>query len=205
LSIFVLGEVADHVLGEIIFVVYIFVMTFGVMNTINAVYIGRVIHNSEHLRFIVMSEAAVRDRHRLGLLKALFNEVDLNQNGKIRYAEFSDVIHSTQAEDLLQLLDLEVPAVMALFRLLEDINDDRSSVDIHEFVNSLAGLKEGSVMQLLLSTLVFRCRMQLQRLDGTTNSMNKQFSQVHEGVTKVEGDLIQLLSTIKQHSDTDID
>jgi len=203
-SIWILGQVANEATGECIFVVYVFVMTFGVMNTINAVYIDRLMHHSEHSRFVAMSESALRDKHRLSPLRELLTEYDPNSNGKIRYDEFSKAIHDRQAQDIFHNLDLEVHAVMALFRLLEDANNC-ASVDIDEFMNSLAGLHEGSATQLLLSTLVFRGQLQLQRLANTSRTMDTTFTKVYDTVTKVEGDLIQLLTTVNQHFDRNID
>jgi len=198
-----LDKVTNHSLGQSMFVAYVFIMVFGVTNSINAVYVDRLLNFSEHSRFVAMSEAAIRNRRSLDLLQAMFDAVDRNQNGKLSYKEFSTVIRSPEAVKVLHSLDLEVHAVMALFRLLED-EKDCGSVEIEEFMRSLAGLHEGSAPQLLLSTLVFRGQLQSQKLSTVSTSIEKYFSKMQENMTKLEDDVIKLLTVCRLRRDSEV-
>mmetsp|Transcript_81187 Transcript_81187/g.160985 ORF Transcript_81187/g.160985 Transcript_81187/m.160985 type:complete len:814 (+) Transcript_81187:41-2482(+) len=198
-----LDNVVRTDLAECIFVAYVFIMIFAVMNSITALYIDHLLNFSEHSRFVDMSESAIRDRSKLDSLRKLLNEADRNHNGKISYTEFSKVIHGHEAAKVLHSLDVDVHAVKALYRLLEDV-DDCGSVDIDEFLRSLAGLHAGSAPQLLLSTLLFRGQSQLQKISIVSKGMEKHFSRFQDTMTRIEEDITQLLTSGRLRRDSDI-
>jgi len=201
--IFALDKVTNHDLAQFIFVAYMFIMIFGVMNSINAVYIDHLLNFSEHSRFVAMSESAIRNKDSWDLLRAMFNAADLNQNGKLSYTMFSKVMRSREAAKVLHSLGIELHAAVAFFRLLEDV-DNCGSVNIEEFVRSLAGLHEGSAPQLLLSTLVFRGQAQLQKISTVAKAIENHFSRAQDNMSKMEDDIISILTFCRHRRDSEI-
>jgi len=185
--------------SETLFLVYIFVMTFTVMNTINAAYVDTFIHCSELIRFVALSEAKIRDQHKYDTLTQIFEAADLNANGKIRYEGFSAAIHDPHAQEVLASLHLEPHSVMALFRTLEDA-EDAKCVEIEEFMRSLAALQEGSINILLMSTLVSRGQSVNRSMNANGRMMQKHFLKVEHGIDKVECENLELLMAARNQA-----
>merc|ERR1712032_1190309 len=190
-------------ISNLVFLAYIFVMTFGVVNTVSAVYIDGLLHCSDQSRFVAMSESALFCADKYAELKQIFQARDLNNNGRITYVEFSDAIHHPDTQELLGTLHFEAHTIMALFRLLED-ESDCCSVRIDEFIRCLQALQEGGINILLMSTLVFRGQTLLKNISRNADMMEKHFSKVEDGIHNVEAENMELLTAHwHQHEQAD--
>merc|ERR1712008_669413 len=99
-------------ISEAVFLAYIFVMAFAVVQTVSAVYFDGVFHCSDQNRFVAVSETAIKRHSKYEELKKIFQSRDLNHNGKMRYSDFSDAIHDPYAREILGVLHLEVHTTM---------------------------------------------------------------------------------------------
>merc|ERR1712039_578258 len=159
-----------------IFIFYVFVMHFGVLNVVIGTFVA------------TATEIAAKDREALvkyelrqwqvytERIKTFFQEADLDKSGTLSWDEFKAHLGNHKVRAYFQTLDLDVSQAHVLFELLD--TDGSDSVTIDEFLEGCMRLK-GQAKSIDLNMLVYMSKKLFDQLSTFMRWTEHQFAIVN--------------------------
>jgi len=160
-----LGVISDVVL--FLYWLVIFVVIFGLMNTVTAVYCEAIIYKSNRDRLSFDDKR--KTKLELRRLRSMMHEGPLEPDGRITKHDLMKLLKSDGAP-VLKHLGLELWVAKALFRLL-DAETERA-VDIDEFVYLLLHL-EGNPQNIHMASLEHQSKRILKKVQFIATLMEE--------------------------------
>eukprot|EP00927_Polykrikos_kofoidii_P084816 TRINITY_DN9045_c0_g1_i1.p1 TRINITY_DN9045_c0_g1~~TRINITY_DN9045_c0_g1_i1.p1 ORF type:complete len:927 (+),score=147.34 TRINITY_DN9045_c0_g1_i1:86-2866(+) len=144
----------------VIFLIYIWFLTFGVLNLITGIFVTGAIEETSRDRDLATRAEVEKETGLTASLKALFEELDENGSGVITLDEFKSYFGKEDLRAFFQSFGLDVTKPDVIFNLFDV--DNNGSVEIDEFVCGCINLrgeaKAVSVEKLLRETREFHKR-----------------------------------------------
>lgn len=160
-----------------IFIFYIFVMHFGVLNVVIGTFVAPA------------TEIAAKDREALvkyelrqwhvytERIKTFFQEADLDKSGTLSWEEFRAHLENQKVRAYFQTLDLDVSQAHVLFELLDA--DGSDSVTIDEFLDGCMRLK-GQAKSIDLNMLLYMSKKVFDQMNNFMRWSEQKCSLVEE-------------------------
>jgi len=163
---------------HVVFVLFMFLMSFGVINTIAAVYVDGLIHYSNVEREFSMAEASGNDKRHLKHIRDLLLAAGTSK-GNIRYCQLLEVLSGESCPRELRSLGLESGVAVSLFKLLD--TDNKKVVEVDQFIHGLLHVK-GNAAHIHLATLLYQGRQQLSKLQELVTDVQDKVIPLAAGV-----------------------
>merc|ERR1719356_581690 len=161
-----------HWLYGSLFLVYIFFMTFLVLNVV----VGGVVKTTSEVykrdKNLVVQEEQQKVHHYSDEVKRFFRDADIDDSGSLSWDEFCKHLNDDKVKAYFQSLDLEISQAHTLFTLLDTDGDDEVGID--EFIEGCLTLK-GEARTIDVKYLA----QQVQTgLDHMTRMVNDKFDKL---------------------------
>merc|ERR1719195_1301559 len=101
------------------FVLYIFFMTFGVLNVVVGAIVATTTEISHQDREALVKNQLIQLKTDMQKIKTFFQEADLDKSGVLSWEEFSAHLQDDNVKAYFQALELDVSQARVLFRLLD--------------------------------------------------------------------------------------
>jgi len=175
--------VKDNFAWAVVFVAFIFVVTFGLMNIVVAIICENILcaaqNNEEKIQQLMEKE---RSRV-LESLRGVFEAADTDKSGAMDFREFQSALARKHVKEKLALIDIPVHDLEELFKLLDD--DQSGEITIDEFFQGcekLKGVAKGRDM-ITLSMNVQKC---LRRVDGMSEVCDRQHDRLEDVIGRID-------------------
>jgi hypothetical protein len=136
----------------VIFVAYIFFMTFGVLNVVVGIFVENAKQQQEKDREIVTQTGLKQERQNIKRMRDIFKEADKDQDDTLSWEEFHEYLQDSEVAAFFGSLGLDVSVARALFVLLDV--DDSNAVNIDEFVQGCLRLR-GNARSIDVNMLLY--------------------------------------------------
>merc|ERR1719195_1632640 len=104
---------------EAFFILYIFFMTFGVLNVVVGAIVATTTEISSKDREAMVKNQLIQLKTDMQKIKTFFQEADLDKSGVLSWEEFSAHLQDDNVKAYFQALELDVSQARVLFRLLD--------------------------------------------------------------------------------------
>jgi len=128
----------------VFFVMYRCFFCFAVVNVIRAVFItetSRVAHSDDEVALMAKTRASAAIVRKL---QNVFNELDADNDGRIDWTEFQELLKNSFLREYMKTLELDVHDMVTLFNVLDDGD---GGIDNLEFIQGISALR-GSAKSL---------------------------------------------------------
>mmetsp|Transcript_22649 Transcript_22649/g.56522 ORF Transcript_22649/g.56522 Transcript_22649/m.56522 type:complete len:192 (+) Transcript_22649:2-577(+) len=151
----------------VLFLFYVFVMQFGVLNVVVGTFVAQAAEIASKdrealVKFEIRQWQAYTQR-----IRTFFQEADVDQSGTLSWEEFSAHLQNQKVKAYFQALDLDVSQAHVLFDLLDV--DGSDSVTIDEFLEGCMRLK-GHARSIDLNMLIYMNKKVLDQFQHLVRS-----------------------------------
>lgn len=124
-----------------LFVIFISISFFGVLNIVTSVFVESAMQTTRRYRDLMLQDSFHQQNIYVKHLKEIFSVIDTDDSGTINLLELKEFIMNEQPQlrDYFDALELNATNLHALFRLLD--HDGSGSIDINEFCDGCMRLK----------------------------------------------------------------
>lgn len=123
------------------FYAYVWVVTFALVRVISAIFLKQTLAAASSDQELVMAERLQKRDKDVARLQELFNEADKDGGGYVSLKELSVVLEDPRVRHWLASLDLDIPEIDGLFRLLD--NGD-GCISCDEFLSGIMKARGGA-------------------------------------------------------------
>jgi len=122
-----------------LFVMFISVTVFGIMNVLTSVFVESALQSVQHYKDLLIQESMKAKKMYVDHLREVFKEIDTDDSGSITLAEMEQFLGDASLMLYLESMDIQPDDARTLFRLLD--KDDSGCVSIEEFCQGCLRLK----------------------------------------------------------------
>jgi len=136
---------------KVLFSVYVFFVLIGVVNVVTSAFVQRACEFSRLDRDLVIQSEMVSHEAFLAEMKGIFEEVDVDNSGKITWEKFRRFMENDQVQAYFATQQLDTSDARELFTLLD--SDGNNYIDLEEFImgcQKLRGQAKSSDVATLL-------------------------------------------------------
>jgi len=134
------------------FFVYIFFVTFGVLNVVTSMFVDSAFQVSSRDREALVQGQLSKDLEYQNNIKEFFFQADKDNSGSLSWEEFDEYLSDPKVQAYFKSLELDVSQAKALFKLMDV--DDTNSVGITEFLDGCMRLR-GSAKSIDVNMLLY--------------------------------------------------
>eukprot|EP00928_Gymnodinium_smaydae_P081708 TRINITY_DN65184_c0_g1_i1.p1 TRINITY_DN65184_c0_g1~~TRINITY_DN65184_c0_g1_i1.p1 ORF type:complete len:814 (+),score=175.48 TRINITY_DN65184_c0_g1_i1:62-2443(+) len=191
-----------HWFYGVFFVLYIFIMTFGVLNIITGIFCEAAAEIANSDRDLVVGAEIERQHSYVNSLKELFMELDKDRSGTIGFPEFQEALREEKSQAFFATLGINATEAVMVFKLLDADNSGELSID--EFVLGCMRVK-GNSTTLDMTGLMMENKVRLERMENQHEGILKGLAlvlracenggfSVHSGVAAEKGHAVPVIS-----------
>jgi len=136
----------------ITFFVYIFFVTFGVLNVVTSMFVDSAFQVSQRDRETVVQSQLSRDLEYRKNIKEFFFQADTDNSGGLSWEEFNAYLSDPKIKAYFTTLELDVSQAKALFKLMDV--DGTNSVGMNEFLDGCMRLR-GAAKSIDVNMLLY--------------------------------------------------
>eukprot|EP00746_Dinoflagellata_sp_MGD_P161357 gnl/MRDRNA2_/MRDRNA2_88463_c0_seq1.p1 gnl/MRDRNA2_/MRDRNA2_88463_c0~~gnl/MRDRNA2_/MRDRNA2_88463_c0_seq1.p1 ORF type:complete len:625 (-),score=105.07 gnl/MRDRNA2_/MRDRNA2_88463_c0_seq1:324-2198(-) len=133
------------------FAIYVPVVTFGITRVMTALFLRETFAAASSDKDMVLEEQFRAKKVQKENLQALFDKIDLDRTGRIKFDELQKALKDRRSASWMQILDVDVYEVVQLFQLLD--TDGDGMVTFEEFSKGIMRLRGGAKSIDLISVL----------------------------------------------------
>jgi len=124
-----------------IFIVYVSVCIFGLMNVVTAVFVESAMASSQHYKDLLVQEKMLMDQTRVRHMKEIFRAIDIDASGSVSLEEMQAFVQNPELDlqSYFEALDINATDTQTLFKMLD--HDQSGEVDIDEFCDGCMRLR----------------------------------------------------------------
>lgn len=111
---------------------YIVVAVFAVLNVVTGVFCNTAIENAKADKDIAVMKQMQKQRTQVDALRAVFNDIDMNQSKLISLSELKVALEESKMASFLESMDISTRDIWTLFMLIDA--DESGEITIDEFV-----------------------------------------------------------------------
>jgi len=163
-------------LGEgysLMFLVYLFLVLFGVMNVVTSVFVESAILSAQHSKDLIIQEKQNECDIAMGHMKQVFQQIDEDGSGEITGQEMEVFFQDPSLRKYVEALEINAENARMLFRLLD--KDGSKKVDIDEFCQGCMRL-QGDAKSFDVHMLMFQIRLFLAKWSDFTVYVEDRFA-----------------------------
>jgi len=170
----------------LIFLFYISITFFGVLNIVTAIFVDSAMQSQQHYKELLIQESIMRKQMYTTHLREVFNKIDHDASGFVTQDEVEFFLTDPQLNLYLESIDIFPNDARALFQMLDD--DGSGEVSIDEFCEGCLRLK-GEAKSYDIHCLLFSTQKMHTRLEAIIDHFNVLTADVDEirkctGVTR---------------------
>lgn len=187
-----------------LFIGYISITFFGVLNVITAVFIDSAMQAVACQRDLIIQDKKAKAAIYVEHMKAIFKEIDQDKSGSVTLTEVEEIFTDEHLSDLMTCLELRPPDARSMFKLLDA--DGSGSVDIEEFCSGCLRLK-GDARSFDVHCLLYESRRQIEKLTTLMSNSETSFTGLNNTMNKTAKSLMEhtnLLKTLSASSITSV-
>jgi len=128
-----------HWIFSVLFVIFIAVTVFGIMNVLTSVFVESALQSVQHYKDLLIQESMKSKKMYVDHLREVFHEIDTDDSGSIAMEEMQIFLEDPQLCQYLESMDIQPDDARTLFRLLD--KDESGTVSIEEFCQGCLRLK----------------------------------------------------------------
>jgi hypothetical protein len=189
-------ETASSAYGAL-YVIYIAIMVFGVLNVITGIFVEGAIQKARSDKELAMASEMEKNKSTMKQLMYLFKELDEDHSEKVSFQEWERFTSRKDAKAALALLDLDVAKTNDIFQLID--LDNSSEVDLREFVVGCMQL-QGSAKMVDVETLLrnnkklmIACTQHFTKVEEHIDEhMAARDEQLHRRLDKTDATMLKL-------------
>jgi hypothetical protein len=163
-----------HSFYVLLFVVYIFFMTLGVLNVVVGHFVDNAARASAKDRESVVKNELRQEKEYLLKIQSIFRDADKDHDGQLSWTEFEEYLSNGTAAAYFSTTGLDANIARTLFLLLDV--DDTDKVGIEEFIGGCMRLK-GAARSLDVNMLLYEtekmCYKLTEFMQETTDTLDK--------------------------------
>jgi len=165
-----------------LFVVYIFFMTFGVLNVVVGHFVDNAAKASEKDRESVVQNELRQLKDYCLKIQAIFKDADKDGDGQLSWTEFENYLSNDTTAAYFSTAGVDASLARTLFKLLDV--DDTDQVGIDEFIGGCMRLKGGARsidVNMLLYETEKMCHKLTEHMEDTSKILHKLTSDTATG------------------------
>lgn len=141
----------------VLFLFYIQLAIFGVLNIVEAVFVESAILSTSRCKELLMEEKMEEKENLISQMRDIFKVMDMDGSGSVSLEELTEFLsdEALQLDSYLEALDLNANDTNTLFKLLDW--DDSGAIDIDEFCDGCMRLK-GEARSFDINCLLYNVR-----------------------------------------------
>jgi len=159
------------------FLIYISISFFGVLNVVSAVFVESAMASAAHYKDLRIYESRQAKTELARHMKEVFRQIDEDESGEISFAEMDHFLTDPQLKMYVESLEVTVEDTAMLFQLMDQ--DDSGVVDIEEFCTGLMRL-QGDARSFDVHLLIFEMSKFQNRWDKFVRYVEFMFDEVIE-------------------------
>jgi len=136
---------------SLLFLLYICIMVFAVLNVITGVFVEGAISKARSDKELAMQEEMSKNDEIMKQLMQIFKKIDGDSSGSVDYNEWESFTMKHESQALFALLGLDVSKTKDVFKLIDW--DESGEIDLDEFVVGCMQL-QGSAKVVDIETLL---------------------------------------------------
>lgn len=182
-----------------IFIVFVSVTAFGVLNIITSVFVESAMQSARHSRDLMSEEKNREKKLYVTHLKKLFKEIDLDGSGVVSEEEL-DTFLSDEGNmgDAFLALEINSSDARRLFKLLDA--DDSGEVDMEEFCEGCLQVK-GEASSFDVNCIIYEHRKMQKWMAKFMSHVEDELMQIVSGNDEKDRLMHQAVSRISQLQD----
>lgn len=156
-----------------LFLCYLSVSTFGVLNSVTAIFVESALESQQHYKELLIQENVLKKARYERHLRRVFNAMDTDGCGTVTFEEMEYFLSDPQVNLYLESIDIFPNDARALFALLD--RDDSGQVSIEEFCDGCNRLK-GEAKSFDVHCVIFnseKIAYKVQKLARRVEEMHK--------------------------------
>jgi len=157
----------------VLFIVYITIVQFGVLNVVTAVFVESAIMSAQRYKHLIIQANENERQTAMRHLRQVFKYVDEDNSGEISSEEMEHFWDDPSLRQYISALDIDVGDAWTLFRLLD--KDASGLVDIDEFCEGCLRLK-GEAKSTDMQLMMFEMQAFLDRWSDFTVYVEECFT-----------------------------
>jgi len=160
-----------------LFVLFISISFFGVLNIVTSVFVESAMQTTQRYRDLMLEESMRQRSTYVSHLKEIFSAIDTDASGSISLQELKNFIKTEQPQlrDYFAALEINASNLHALFKLLD--HDGSGAIDLNEFCDGCMRLK-GEAQSFDLNCVLYENRrfhkkfsQRLKRIEDAMHSI----------------------------------
>lgn len=156
---------------SILFMIYIFIMQFGVLNIVTSTFVAATSRiASKDREEIVRSEIRRMEDYMMKVVR-FFHDLDTHNSGVLTWDDFQASLDNVQVKAYFQALELDVSQAQDFFEMLDTDNSD--AVGIDEFIEGCVRLR-GGARSVDVNMVLLHCRKLLSQVRSLNKKSQKQ-------------------------------
>jgi len=160
----------------IFFTMFIVFVIFGVLNILTGVFVESTSAVANFDKELVIQEEMSRNESVVNQIRALFNEIDVDNSGTVTAKELKKNLKDERVKAYFNVLQLDVTEAAGLFELLD--RDESGEVSIDEFIMSCMRLK-GTARSIDLATMLFENKRLYSMMRGFMLNVEGTLGELH--------------------------
>jgi len=156
-----------------LFISYIVLCLFGVMNVVTSVFVESAVSSAQHYKHLIIQEKASEREIAIGHLQHVFRQIDEDGSGEISGEEMELFLEDAELRKYIEALDINAENARMLFRLLDRNNS--SHVDIDEFCDGCLRL-QGDAKSFDVHAMMYQMRTFLSKWSDFTIYVEERFA-----------------------------
>jgi len=161
------------------FVLYIFFMTFGVMNIVIGTFVDQAWEVSQRDRDATIARELDKTKEYATNIRRFFFEADKDRSGMLSWEEFQKHLDDDRVKAYFQTLELDVSQARALFMLFDV--DESHEVGIDEFICGCMRLK-GTAKSIDVNMLLYENEQIMNKLSNFIHSVDMQLRKIEDAI-----------------------
>lgn len=158
-----------------VFIVYIIIVTFGVLNVVTSVFVDSVIQSVQHHKDMMLQEKDQQRALAMAHLKDVFLQADKDGSGEISCDEMQLFFQNPEMREYMEALDIKVDDTELLCNLLDV--DNSGHVSAEEFCQGCLRLK-GNARSIDIHSLTFQIANFLRKWSEFTVFVEDSFDAI---------------------------
>jgi hypothetical protein len=155
-----------------LFVTFIAITVFGVLNVIISVFVESALASVQHYKDLLIESSNKRKEVCISHFKEVFTYIDDDKSGEISLEEMEEFVCDKHLSEYLESIDIQVDDVRKLFCLLDE--DQSGSVSIDEFCEGCLKMK-GEAKSYDIQCLLYESRRMLNKWQEYMRYMDNGF------------------------------
>lgn len=155
-----------------LFLTFVSVTTFGVMNVVTSVFVESALLSVQHYKDLLIQESLKTKSMYMDHLLDVFQEIDVDGSGTISMNEMEEFLDDPKLQMYLESMDIQPDEARTLFSLLD--KDDSGTVSIDEFCQGCLRLK-GEAKSFDIHCIIFENNRLAHKWQLFMNYMEKGF------------------------------